>query len=91
VPELDFLGSGTAKIIWDSVKWLALDQFQTGLPYKHLGITRHRPITMLKLQSIKTGEFAWFVDTHLVVNIPKRSGAPRTTDKASDHLDRAAA
>jgi endonuclease/exonuclease/phosphatase family metal-dependent hydrolase len=25
---------------------------------------------MLKLQSIKTGEFAWFVDTHLAVNIP---------------------
>jgi hypothetical protein len=25
---------------------------------------------MLKLQSIKTGEFAWFVDAHLDVNIP---------------------
>jgi endonuclease/exonuclease/phosphatase family metal-dependent hydrolase len=25
---------------------------------------------MLRLQSIKTGEFAWFVDAHLAVNIP---------------------
>jgi hypothetical protein len=69
-PNWTFWGSGTAKIIWDAVKWVALDQFQAGLPYRHLGLTRQRPITMLKLQSIKTGEFAWFVDTHLVVNIP---------------------
>ena len=69
-PNWTFWGLGTAKIIWDSTKWVALDQFQAGLPYKHMGITRQRPITMLKLQSIKTGEFAWFVDTHLAVNIP---------------------
>jgi hypothetical protein len=25
---------------------------------------------MIKLQSIKTGEFAWFVDAYLAVNIP---------------------
>jgi hypothetical protein len=69
-PNWTFWGSGTAKIIWDSTKWVALDQFQAGLPYTVLGITKQRPITMLKLQSIKTGEFAWFVDTHLAVNIP---------------------
>ena len=69
-PNWTFWGSGTAKIIWDSVKWLALDQFQAGLPYQQMGINRQRPITMLKLQSIKTSESAWFVDTHLVVNIP---------------------
>jgi endonuclease/exonuclease/phosphatase family metal-dependent hydrolase len=68
-PNWTFWGSGTAKIIWDSTKWVALDQFQGGLPYTVLGVTRQRPITMLKLQSIKTGEFAWFVDTHLAVNI----------------------
>jgi len=69
-PNWTFWGSGTAKIIWDSTKWVALDQFQAGLPYTVLGITKQRPITMLKLQSIKTGEFAWSVDTHLAVNIP---------------------
>jgi hypothetical protein len=65
-----FWGSGTAKIIWDSIKWVALDQLQAGLPYTILGFNKQRPITMLKLQSIKTGEFTWFVDTHLAVNIP---------------------
>ena len=65
-----FWASGTAKIIWDATKWVALDQFEAGLPYKVMGVTKQRPITMLKLQSIKTGEFTWFVDTHLAVNIP---------------------
>jgi endonuclease/exonuclease/phosphatase family metal-dependent hydrolase len=69
-PNWTFWGSGTAKIIWDSIKWVALDQFQAGLPYTVLGVTKQRPITMLKVQSIKTGEFTWFVDTHLAVNIP---------------------
>jgi len=35
-----------------------LDQFQAGLPDLVLGVTRQRPITMLKLQSIRAGEFA---------------------------------
>jgi hypothetical protein len=69
-PNWTFWGSGTAKIIWDSTKWVALDQFQAGLPYTVMGMTKQRPITMLKLQSIKTSEFAWFVDTHLAVKIP---------------------
>jgi hypothetical protein len=47
-PNWTFWGSGTAKIIWNSTKWVALDQFQAGLPYTVLGITKQRPITMLK-------------------------------------------
>src|SRR4029453_13503071 len=35
-----------------------------------MGTTRARPLTMLKLQSIKTKGFAWFASTHLAVNIP---------------------
>ena len=49
---------GTAKIICDSTKCLALGQFQAGLYYTVPGVTEQRPITTLKLQSIKTGEFA---------------------------------
>jgi endonuclease/exonuclease/phosphatase family metal-dependent hydrolase len=69
-PNWTFWGSGTAKIMWDATKWVARDQFQAGLAYTVMGVTRSRPITMLKLQSIKTSGFAWFVDTHLAVNIP---------------------
>jgi hypothetical protein len=68
--ELDIWGSGTAKIMWDATKWVALDQFQAGLPYTVMGIIKSRLITLLKLQSIKTDGFGWFVDTHLAVNIP---------------------
>gem|GEM_PF-2211814 len=68
-PNWTFWGSRTAKIIWDSTKWIALDQFEAGLPFTELGISKARPLTMLKLMSIKTRGFAWFVSTHLVVNI----------------------
>jgi len=65
-----FWGTGTSKIIWDTAKWTAIDQWQGGLPYKNvLGVTAVRPITMVKLQSIITGEFAWFVSTHFAVHI----------------------
>jgi len=40
------------------------------LPYTVLGIPKARPLTMLKLQSIKTQGFTWFASTHLAVNIP---------------------
>jgi hypothetical protein len=69
-PNWTFWGSGTAKIMWDATKWVALDQFQAGLPYTVMGIIKSRLITLLKLQSIKTDGFGWFVDTHLAVNIP---------------------
>ena len=69
-PNWTFWGSGTAKIIWDSTKWMALDHFEAGLPFTQLGIPKARPFTMLKLMSIKTQGFAWFASTHLVVNIP---------------------
>jgi len=69
-PNWTFWGSGTAKIIWDPTKWIVVDQFEAGLPYTVLGITKARPLTMLKLQSIKTQGFAWFASTHLAVNIP---------------------
>jgi hypothetical protein len=69
-PNWTFWGSGTAKIIWDSTKWIVLDQFEAGLPYTVLGIPKARPLTMLKLQSIKTQGFTWFASTHLAVNIP---------------------
>ena len=42
-PNWTFWGSGTAKIIWDSTKWIVLDQFEAGLPYTVLGIPRARP------------------------------------------------
>jgi endonuclease/exonuclease/phosphatase family metal-dependent hydrolase len=68
-----FWGSGTSKIIWDTNKWLVLDQFQAGLPYKGvLGVPGVRPLTMLKLKSINTEEFAWFASTHLAVHIPNQ-------------------
>ena len=69
-PNWTFWGSGTAKIIWDSTKWIVLDQFEAGLPYTVMGIPKARPLTMLKLQSIKTQGFAWYASTHLSVNIP---------------------
>ena len=83
-PNWTFWGSGTAKIIWDSTKWIVLDQFEAGLPYTVLGIPKARPLTMLKLQSIKTQGFAWFASTHLAVNIPKRRGYPAEADQVSD-------
>ena len=69
-PNWTFWGSGTAKIMWDSTKWIVVDHFEAGLPYTIMGITKSRPLTMLKLQSIKTQGFAWFASTHLAVNIP---------------------
>jgi hypothetical protein len=69
-PNWTFWGSGTAKIIFDSTKWIVLDQFEAGLPFTQLGIPKARPLTMLKLMSIKTRGFAWFASTHLAVNIP---------------------
>lgn len=68
-PNWTFWGRGTSKIIWDTAKWVADDQFQAGLPYQSLGLTHNRPITMVKLRSIKTGESAWFAVTHLTVNV----------------------
>jgi Endonuclease/Exonuclease/phosphatase family len=69
-PNWTFWGSGTAKIIWDTRKWIVVDQFEAGLPYTVLGMAKARPLTMLKLQSIKTQGFTWFASTHLSVNIP---------------------
>jgi hypothetical protein len=57
------------KIIWDSAKWTAIDQFYAELPYTNMGIPGHRQVTMVRLQSIKTGEACWFVDHHGVVHI----------------------
>jgi hypothetical protein len=76
-PNWTFWGSGTSKIIWDSRKWIALDQFQAGLPFTELGIPKARPLTMVKLMSIKTRGFAWFASTHLVVNIPDEEAIRR--------------
>jgi hypothetical protein len=39
-PNWTFWGSGTAKIIWDSTKWIVVDQFEAGLPYTVLGIPK---------------------------------------------------
>jgi len=69
-PNWTFWGTGTAKVIWDSTKWIVLDQFEAGLPFTVLGVSKARPLTMLKLRSIKTEGFAWFASTHLAVNIP---------------------
>ena len=76
-PNWTFWGSGTAKIIWDSTKWIVVDQFEAGLPYTVLGFPKARPLTMLKLQSIKTQGFAWFASTHLAVNIPNEEAIRR--------------
>ena len=72
--NFSFWGSGTSKIMWDTNKWLVLDQFQAGLPYKGvLGVPGVRPLTMLKLKSITTEDFAWFASTHLAVHIPNQN------------------
>jgi hypothetical protein len=89
-PNWTFWGSGTAKIIWDSTKWVALDQFQAGLPYTVLGITKQRPITMLKLQSIKTRRIRVVCRHAPGREHPERGDDPAAADEASDHLDRAA-
>jgi endonuclease/exonuclease/phosphatase family metal-dependent hydrolase len=82
-----FWGSGTSKIIWDTNKWLVLDQFQGGLPYKGLlGVPGKRPITMLKLKSIITGDFAWFVATHLAVHIPNQDAQQEAQIKEAIRL-----
>ena len=39
-PNWTFWGSGTAKIIWDSTKWIVVDQFEAGLPYTVLGFPK---------------------------------------------------
>jgi hypothetical protein len=82
-----FWGKGTAKIIWDTNKWLVLDQFQGGLPYKGLlGVTGVRPITALKLKAITTEEFAWFVSTHLAVHIPNQDAQQEAQIKEAIRL-----
>jgi hypothetical protein len=68
-PAWTFWGTRTAKIIWDTSKWTAIDQFEAGLPFKELGITKYRPLTMVKLMSIRTDESAWFASIHLVTSI----------------------
>jgi Endonuclease/Exonuclease/phosphatase family len=68
-PNWTWYSVSNVKIIWDSAKWTAIDNFYTELPYTNLGMTGHRPVTMVRLQSIKTGEACWFVDHHSAVHI----------------------
>jgi hypothetical protein len=72
-PNWTWFSSSNPKIIWDSSKWTAIDHFYQDLPYTALGITGHRQVVMVRLQSIKTGEACWFVDHHAVVHIPNEA------------------
>jgi hypothetical protein len=68
-PNWTFWGAGTSKILWDTTKWNAIDQWEGGLPFRKLGKTKQRPIMMVRLISAATGGSCWFVSTHLAVNI----------------------
>jgi hypothetical protein len=68
-PSWTFWGAGTSKVIWNTAKWTAVDQFETTMPFKEFGVTKARPLTMVKLRSVKTGGECWFVSTHFTVNI----------------------
>jgi endonuclease/exonuclease/phosphatase family metal-dependent hydrolase len=68
-PNWTWYSVSNVKIIWDGAKWTAIDQFYQELPYTNFGIPGHRQVTMVRLQSIKTGEACWFVDHHGVVHI----------------------
>ena len=68
-PNWTWYSVSNVKIIWDSAKWTAIDQFYAELPYTNMGLPGHRQVTMVRLQSIKTHEACWFVDHHSAVHI----------------------
>jgi endonuclease/exonuclease/phosphatase family metal-dependent hydrolase len=72
-PNWTWYSSSNPKIMWDSAKWTAIDHFYQELPYTALGVTGHRQVVMVRLQSMKTGEACWFVDHHAVVHIPNEA------------------
>lgn len=69
-PNWTFWGARTSKIIWNTEKWVAVDQWEGGLPFTEFGVRKQRPVTMLKLRSIRTGGECWFISTHLTVSRP---------------------
>jgi len=70
-PNWNFWGSGTSKIIWRADKWVAIDHREFKLKSTALpGFPSTRPLTCVRLQSLATGGDAWFISTHLAVNMP---------------------